>query len=113
MKLSGSQTLTANITLTGGTYTFAGALPSEIAYLSGVTSAIQTQINSCNSNLSSTNTTIQSQISNLISTLAPKASPTFTGTVSIPGATCTAVLNFPSAMTVSYTHLTLPTNREV
>ena len=38
MKLSGAQTLTGSITLSSGSnYTFCGALPSEIGYLSGVT----------------------------------------------------------------------------
>ena len=44
-----------------------------------MTSSIQTQLNNC----------------------APKANPTFTGTVSIPGASFTAVLNFPSTMTLA------------
>ena len=48
MKLSEAQTLTGNITLShGNTYTFSGALPSEIGNLSGVTSRTQTQLNKC------------------------------------------------------------------
>ena len=45
---------------------------TELGYLSGVTSGIQTQIGNC----------------------APKVSPTFTGTVSLPGAISTPVINF-------------------
>lgn len=44
MTLGGAQVLSSDVTSTS-TYKFLGALPSEIAYLSGVTSAIQTQLN--------------------------------------------------------------------
>ena len=47
MKLGGSNTITSNITLTPTTMKFSGASPTEIGYLSGVTSAIQTQLNTC------------------------------------------------------------------
>ena len=43
MALSGPQTLTCDITLSPTSYKFPGALPPEIGYLSGVTSAVQTQ----------------------------------------------------------------------
>ena len=43
--LTGIQTLTGNISASSDTYTFMGAKPSEIAYLSGITSSIQTQLN--------------------------------------------------------------------
>ena len=45
IKKTGSTTLTGNVTL-GGVYTFSGATLTEIGYLSGVTSGIQTQLNS-------------------------------------------------------------------
>ena len=46
MSLTGNQTLGGNITCVPNShnYTFMGALPSEIAFLSGVTSSIQTQL---------------------------------------------------------------------
>ena len=44
-KLQGQNNLTGNITSNIDTYTFYGAKPSEITYLSGVTSNIQTQLN--------------------------------------------------------------------
>ena len=74
-------TPSANITYNStDNYTFCGATPTpgQISYLSGVTSDIQTQIASC----------------------APKASPTFTGTVlvSLPGGTSPVVINFPTCM---------------
>ena len=47
LTLSDTQTLTGNITLTPTTYKFSGALPAEIGYLSGVTSAVQTQLGTC------------------------------------------------------------------
>ena len=81
MKMGVSNTVTADTTLTPSTYKFCGATVTEHGYLSGVTSSIQTQTNN----------------------LAPKSNPTFTGTVSIPGATCTAVLNFPNTMTLAQT----------
>ena len=57
MKLSGSQTLTGRITLSSGNnYTFCGALPSEIGYLS--TSSIQTQLNKCITSIPSNFTTL-------------------------------------------------------
>ena len=43
--VGGVQTLTDNITATADTYTFLGAKPVEIAYLAGVTSNLQTQLN--------------------------------------------------------------------
>ena len=45
MKLQGQNNLTGNITSNSDTYTFYGSKPSEISYLSGVTSNIQTQLN--------------------------------------------------------------------
>ena len=69
--ICGNITPTANITFaSGNNYTFCGATPTQIGYLNGVTSAVQTQINN----------------------LAPKASPTFTGTVTVPGLTSTGNL---------------------
>ena len=65
-----SNTVTADTTLTPTTYKFCGATVTELGYLTGVTSAIQTQLNN----------------------LAPKASPTFTGTVTVPGLTSTGKL---------------------
>ena len=44
-KLQGQNNLTGNITTTIDTYSFFGAKPSEIAYLSGVNSNIQSQLN--------------------------------------------------------------------
>ena len=55
MSLSGIQTLTGDITLSPTTYIFSGALPTEIGYLSGVTSGIQTQLGTC-MKLTGTNT---------------------------------------------------------
>ena len=80
MRLTEAQTLTGNLSFSSDTFTFSGAKfkPSEIGCLSGVTSSIQTQLNNC----------------------APKANPTFTGTVSIPGATSTGVITFPANMTL-------------
>ena len=44
--LTGSQTPTANVTFTtADAYTFLGAKPSEIAYLLGLSSNLQTQLN--------------------------------------------------------------------
>jgi hypothetical protein len=76
MRLTGEQTLTGNLSFLDDTYTFSGAKPSQIGYLSGVTSSIQTQLNNC----------------------APKAHPTFTGTVSIPATTSTGVITFANSM---------------
>ena len=43
-----SITPTANITFSSGNnYTFCGATPTQIGYLNGVTSAIQTQLGTC------------------------------------------------------------------
>ena len=47
MKLSGSNTLTGNITLTTNTCTFSAASPTENGYLSGVTSDTSTQLGTC------------------------------------------------------------------
>ena len=59
MKLSGAQTLTGSITLSSGNnYTFCGALPSEIGYLSDVTSGIQTQLNNCITSIPTNFTTL-------------------------------------------------------
>ena len=44
-KLQGEQTITGDITAHNDTYKFMGFKPSEIAYLSGVISNIQTQLN--------------------------------------------------------------------
>ena len=77
MRLTGVQNLTGNLSLNDNSFTFSGAKPSQIGYFSGLTSSIQTQLSNC----------------------APKASPTFTGTVSIPGATFTGVLTFPTSVT--------------
>ena len=41
----GSNTLSQNVTFSGN-YTIAGATPTELSYVSGVTSALQTQLNS-------------------------------------------------------------------
>ena len=41
--LSGTQTLIGDVTLSPTTYKFSGALPAEIGYFNGVTSALQTQ----------------------------------------------------------------------
>ena len=78
MRLTGAQTLTENLRFSSDTFTCSGAKPSEIGYLSGVTSSVQTQLMNC----------------------APKANPTFTGTVSIPGSAFTGALNFPSTITL-------------
>ena len=43
MRLTGEQTLAGNLTFHDDTYTFSGAKPSQIGYLSSVTSSIQTQ----------------------------------------------------------------------
>ena len=43
LSLTGTQTLTGDVTLSITTYKFSSASPAEIGYLSGVTSAIQTQ----------------------------------------------------------------------
>jgi hypothetical protein len=72
---------------TGNVSADLGASVTEIGYLSGVTSAIQTQING---KASSTHTHPQSDITNLTTDLdakAPKASPTFTGSVVLPAET--------------------------
>ena len=44
IKKAGTTELTANVSLSGP-YTFSGASPTELSYLSGVTSDIQTQLN--------------------------------------------------------------------
>ena len=44
MTRGGVQTLTSNVTAANDTYTFMGAKPSEISYLNGVSSNIQTQL---------------------------------------------------------------------
>ena len=93
MKLSGINAVTGDITFSTNTYKFCGALPTEIAYLSGVTSSISTQLN----NQQSLITALQSSVTSC----APKASPTFTGTVTIPGATRTGIISFPTSMTLA------------
>ena len=42
-----SNTVTADTTLTPSAYKFCGATVTELGYLRGVTSAIQTQITAC------------------------------------------------------------------
>ena len=66
MKLQGQNNLTGNITSSSDTYTFYGAKPSEIGYLSGVNSNIQGQLNNITSNylLSSTATNLYQLIGN-------------------------------------------------
>lgn len=64
-----------------------GVSSTEIGYLDGVTSAIQTQLNG---KAASSHTHAQSDITNLTTDLAakaPLASPTFTGTVVLPSTT--------------------------
>lgn len=73
--LSNKQDVVANVSST------------EIGYLEGVTSAIQTQINN---KAASSHTHAQSDITNLTTDLAAKANlsgPTFTGTVTLPSTT--------------------------
>ena len=65
MKLSGEQTLSGSIMFTTNNHKFSGASPTEISYLSTVSSNIQTQLN----------------------TKAPLASPAFTGTATLDGKT--------------------------
>ena len=65
----------------------------KIAYLSGVTSSVSTQLN----NQLNLITSLQSSVNSC----APKASPTFTGTVTIPGATSTGIISFPTIMTLA------------
>ena len=66
MKLQGQNNLTGNITSNIDTYTFYGAKPSEITYLSGVNSGIQGQLNNITSNyiLSTTATNLYQPIGN-------------------------------------------------
>ena len=45
MKLSGEQSLLGSITFTNDNYTFAGATPTEISQLRGITGNIQLQLN--------------------------------------------------------------------
>jgi len=68
------QTFTGNVTLPSST-SIGDVDSSEIAYLNGVTSAIQTQLDA---KLASTTAS---------STYAPLSGPTFTGTVSLPATT--------------------------
>ena len=85
--------------MAGPTFTGSVVLPSttsignvsstELGYLDGVTSAIQTQLNG---KAASSHTHAQSDITNLTTDLAakaPLASPTFTGTVVLPSSTVT------------------------
>ena len=46
VKRSGTTALACDVALSGA-YKFSGATPTEIGYLSGVSSALQTQINNC------------------------------------------------------------------
>ena len=61
--------------------------------MSGVTYSISTQLNNQQSLISA----LQSSVTSC----APKASPTFTGTVTIPGATSTGIISFPTTMTLA------------
>jgi|688.fasta_scaffold01402_35 hypothetical protein len=89
--------LAAKANLAGPTFTGTVTLPSttsignvsstELGYLDGVTSAIQTQLNN---KAASSHTHAQSDITNLTTDLAakaPLAGPTFTGTVVLPSTT--------------------------
>ena len=66
MKLQGQNNLTGNITSSSDSYTFYGAKPREIGYLSNSNSNIQSQLNNITSNylLSSTATNLYQPIGN-------------------------------------------------
>lgn len=87
LAVAGTMALTGNITANGATIS-----PTELGYLDNVTSNIQTQLNNAITAAgvaTLTNKTI-SFASNTLTGVAPLASPTFTGTVTLPGVTETA-----------------------
>ena len=108
MKLSGEQTLTGSITFTHNNHTFAGATPTEIGHLSGVSANIQTQLSSKASltspvfagtpTLNGQTLATVNQIPSLTA-YAPLDNPAFTGTASLGGQTLATVNQIPSLTT--------------
>jgi hypothetical protein len=80
--------------ITTGNLSGTGATATELGYLAGVTSAIQTQLNNKQAVVTDVSDTeigylngVTSAIQTQIDTKAPAANPTFTGTVSLPSGT--------------------------
>jgi hypothetical protein len=80
--------------ITTGNLGDTGATSTELGYLTGVTSAIQTQLNNKQAVVTDVSDTeigylngVTSAIQTQLNDKAPKANPTFTGTVSLPSGT--------------------------
>jgi hypothetical protein len=80
--------------ITTGNLSGTGATATELGYLAGVTSAIQTQLNNKQAVVADVSDTeigylngVTSAIQTQLNDKAPKANPTFTGTVSLPSGT--------------------------
>ena len=88
MRLTEEQTLTGNLTFHDDTYMFSGAKPSQIGYLSGVTSSIQTQLNGC----------LKTGSNTLTSNLTFSNSGSNTYNINLPNTTVTGVITFPISL---------------
>lgn len=89
---------------------FTTVTPTELGYVDGVTSAIQTQINTKQAVVSGVNDTeigyldgVTSAIQTQLNAKAPTASPTFTGTVTGATFTTTSATNGAFVMRNIYT----------